>query len=174
TRPSHVSTDTSGLRKNLAAESLTRAQCRSRSGVVPSNARAPSNTQLPSQAACVRGPMIGTLPSCHSPSKKVHVFDSVLCPLIETSFVLLSPAINSPLRDALCFFLAAGRRICHHPADAIRPRATSCPPPPASSTPTVPCSTSTQRSAATVPRRAATPTGFPTSGAPNSSNTPGP
>src|SRR5438876_7569749 len=47
----------------------------SRSGVTPSNARAPSNTIEQSQAAWVRGPMIGTLPSCQSPSKNVQVLD---------------------------------------------------------------------------------------------------
>jgi hypothetical protein len=41
------------------------------------NARAPSNTVEPSQAAWVRGPMIGTLPSCHSPSKKVQVCEKL-------------------------------------------------------------------------------------------------
>jgi len=30
----------------------------------------------PSQAACVRAPMIATLPSCQSPSKNVQVFDT--------------------------------------------------------------------------------------------------
>jgi len=43
----------------------TRGQWRSRSGVTPSKARAPSNTVEPSQSPWVRGPMIGTLPSCH-------------------------------------------------------------------------------------------------------------
>ena len=60
------------------AEALTRAQCRSTSGVVPSNARAPSNTEEPSQIAWVRTPHNGTLPSCHSPSKKVQVFDQAI------------------------------------------------------------------------------------------------
>src|SRR5437879_4694515 len=32
-----------------------------------------------SQAACVRGPMIGTLPSCQSPSRNVQVLDQP-CP----------------------------------------------------------------------------------------------
>src|ERR1700749_2175690 len=54
-----------------------RAQCRSRSGVTPSKARPPSNTEVPSQAAWVRGPMIGTLPSCQSSSKNVRVFDQL-------------------------------------------------------------------------------------------------
>src|SRR3954447_1630040 len=45
------------------------------SGVTPSKARAPSNTDDPSQAACVRGPMMDTLPSCQSPSRKVQVFE---------------------------------------------------------------------------------------------------
>ena len=59
----------------VLAEALTRAQCRSRSGATPSKARAPSNTEEPSQMACVRAPHNGTLPSCQSPSKKVQVFD---------------------------------------------------------------------------------------------------
>ena len=37
------------------ADLLTRAQCRSRSGVTPSKARAPSKTEVPSQAPWVRG-----------------------------------------------------------------------------------------------------------------------
>ena len=57
------------------AERLSRAQCLSRSGVTPSKARAPSNTLVPSQKACVRGPTIGWLPSSHSPSRKVKVCD---------------------------------------------------------------------------------------------------
>ena len=59
----------------VLAEAFTRAKCRSASGVVPSNARAPSNTDDPSQIAWVRTPHNGTLPSCHSPSKNVQVFD---------------------------------------------------------------------------------------------------
>ncbi len=73
--PAHASTDTTGLSSIACADALTRAQCRSRSGVTPSKVRAPSNTEEPSQAACVRAPMIGTLPSCQSPSIKVQVFD---------------------------------------------------------------------------------------------------
>ena len=57
----------------VLAERLTRAQCRSRSGVTPSKARAPSNTLEPSQKAWLRGPRIGLLPSNHSPSRKVWV-----------------------------------------------------------------------------------------------------
>src|SRR5947209_11248915 len=72
-----VSTETVGFKKSFAAESLTRAQWSSRSGVTPSNARAPSNTIEQSQAAWVRGPIIGTLPSCHSPSKNVQVLDQL-------------------------------------------------------------------------------------------------
>src|SRR5437667_3642876 len=74
-----VSTETVGFRKIFVAESLTRAQWSSRSGVTPSKARAPSNTIEQSQAACVRGPMIGTLPSCQSPSRNVQVLDQP-CP----------------------------------------------------------------------------------------------
>jgi hypothetical protein len=42
-------------------------------GLTPSNTRAPSNTIEPSHVACVRGPMIGTLPACQAPSKNVQV-----------------------------------------------------------------------------------------------------
>src|SRR5450432_2632889 len=65
-----------GLRKNVAAEWLTRAQCRSRSGMTPSKARAPSNTIEPSQQAWVRGPMMRTSPACQSSSKNVQVAES--------------------------------------------------------------------------------------------------
>src|SRR3982074_3167184 len=69
------SVETVGLRNSFFAESFTRAQCSSRSGVTPSKARAPSNTTEQSQAACVRGPHIRTLPSCQASSKNVHVLD---------------------------------------------------------------------------------------------------
>src|SRR3984885_10838666 len=78
-----VSVDTTGFRYSFTAESLTRAQWRSRSGVTPSKYRAPSNTMEQSQAACVRGPMIGTLPSCHPSSKYVHVLDQPLPTAID-------------------------------------------------------------------------------------------
>src|SRR5580704_5072930 len=71
----HSSTGTEGFKKSFFAESLTRAQWRSRSGVTPSKALAPSNTIEQSQAACVRGPMMPMLPSCQSFLKYVHVFD---------------------------------------------------------------------------------------------------
>src|SRR5580693_3471954 len=71
--PSQVSVSTMGFSLKLMADWLTRAQWRSRSGVTPSKARAPSNTVEPSQSPWVRGPMIGTLPSCHWPWKNVHV-----------------------------------------------------------------------------------------------------
>src|SRR5579863_2781365 len=92
----HVSTSTVGLRKSFFAESFTRAQCNSRSGVTPSNALAPSNTTEQSHAACEREPMIGTSPSRHSPSKNVQVFDQViptvtLLPLHPVPWVILSP-----------------------------------------------------------------------------------
>ena len=45
------------------------------SGMTPSKARAPSNTEEPSQAACVRGPIIGGLPSSHLPSSHVQVLE---------------------------------------------------------------------------------------------------
>src|SRR5882672_5449365 len=54
------------------------------SGVTPSKCRAPSNTVEASQAPCVRGPMIGTLPSCHLPSKNVSVRDQ-----LATCFLLM-------------------------------------------------------------------------------------
>src|ERR1700686_1329017 len=72
--PIQVSVETVGFRNSFRAESFTRAQWRSRSGVTPSKARAPSNTTEHSHAAWVRGPIIGILPSCHSLSKKVTVF----------------------------------------------------------------------------------------------------
>jgi hypothetical protein len=62
-----------GCKPRVSAERLTRSAWRSRSGVTPSNARAPSNTVEPSQEAWERGPMIGGLPSCHSPSIQVQV-----------------------------------------------------------------------------------------------------
>src|SRR5258708_11734181 len=74
-----VSTETTGLRNSFFAELLARAQCSSRSGHTPSNARAPSKTTEQSHAAWVRGPMIGTLPSCHFSWKKVQVLDQP-CP----------------------------------------------------------------------------------------------
>src|SRR6202451_930767 len=86
TKPRQVGTATSGFKHMLLADSLTRAQWRSRSGVVPSNARAPSNTDVHNHAAWVRGPMIGTLPSCQSSSKKVNVCDQATGRLIESSF----------------------------------------------------------------------------------------
>src|SRR3984885_8205892 len=64
-----------GFNHMVFAELLRRARCRSRSGVRPSKARAPSNTLEPSQKACVRGPTIALLPSNHSPSRKVWVRD---------------------------------------------------------------------------------------------------
>src|SRR5580704_1387927 len=68
------------------ADSLTRAQCKSRSGVTPSKARAPSNTDVHNQAACVRTPMIGRLPSCQSSSKNVSVCDQVTERLMNHPF----------------------------------------------------------------------------------------
>src|SRR5262245_49134793 len=70
-----VSTDWVGFRPNARAEALRRWQWRSRSGVTPSKARAPSNTEEASQKACVRGPATRTLPSCQSPSSHVQVSD---------------------------------------------------------------------------------------------------
>src|SRR6266404_2729269 len=65
------------------AERFKRAQCRSMSGVTPSKWRAPSKTVEASQAPWVRGPMIGTLPSCHSPSKNVSVRDQVATAFLQ-------------------------------------------------------------------------------------------
>src|SRR5215468_1146525 len=75
TRPIIVSTDCVGLRPRARADALRRSQWRSRSGVTPSKARAPSKTEEPSQKACVRGPATKTLPSCQSPSSHVQVAD---------------------------------------------------------------------------------------------------
>ena len=52
----------------LTADRLTRARWRSRSGVTPSKARAPSNTVEPSHMACEVGPINGGLPGSHWPS----------------------------------------------------------------------------------------------------------
>src|SRR5262249_8565753 len=65
------------LRPNVSAECTRRSQWRSRSGVVPSKARAPSNTQEPSHGAWVHGPMISGLPSSHAPSNHVQDVASV-------------------------------------------------------------------------------------------------
>ena len=61
-----------------AADRLMRAKWRSRSGVTPSKARAPSNTAEASHIALLRGPMSSGLPSCQSPSKNVQVLDQGL------------------------------------------------------------------------------------------------
>src|ERR1035438_2446284 len=103
-RLTQVSVETVGLRHNLFAESLTRAQCSSRSGVTLSNARAPSKTTEHNQAAWVRGPMIGTLPSCHLSSKYVQVFDqppptAIASPLEHFDHV--APLLNE-VEDAVC------------------------------------------------------------------------
>jgi hypothetical protein len=39
---------------------------------------APSKTVDPSHAPWVRGPIIGTLPSCQAPSKNVHVWEKLI------------------------------------------------------------------------------------------------
>src|SRR5262245_6520847 len=82
TRSSHCPVGTTAFRNRAPAESFTRAQWRSRSGTTPSKARAPSNTEEPSQAAWVRAPISGTLPSCQSPAKKVQVFDGAAARVI--------------------------------------------------------------------------------------------
>src|SRR5712692_6330526 len=103
TRPSQLSSETSGFKRKCSAESFTRAQCSARSGVTPSKARAPSNTIEPSQAAWVRGPMIGTLPSCQSPSKNVQVLEKVAAitasswkPILVAHVLIGEPASTSP------------------------------------------------------------------------------
>src|SRR3954462_3726041 len=78
TSPIQVCLLTRAFRNSFGAESFTRSQWRSRSGVTPSKARAPSNTEEPSQAAWLRGPKIPILPSCQSHSKKVQVLDQSL------------------------------------------------------------------------------------------------
>src|SRR5712691_8469068 len=100
TRPSHDSAETTGFRNRVVADAFTRAQWRSRSGVTPSNARAPSNTEEPSHAAWVRAPMIGTLPSCQSPSKKVQVLDGAG----GRGIALLQAALR---RKAPAFFISS-------------------------------------------------------------------
>src|SRR5215203_2865790 len=97
TSPIHSSVATVGLRNRVLAEALTLAQCRSRSGAVPSKMRAPSHTEEPSQMAWVRAPHSGTLPSRHSPSKKVQVCDQ--------------SAIGTTLRHA---------RACHQRRPSLR------------------------------------------------------
>src|SRR5271167_1721233 len=96
----HSSVETVGFRKSFLAESLTRAQWSSRSGVTPSKARAPSNTSEQSHAAWVRGPIIGTLPSAHSPSKNVQVLDQPVPSAIKIlhllEFVSLQRAQHDP------------------------------------------------------------------------------
>ena len=66
---------TTGSRPKAVAERFTRAQCASKSGKRPPMRRAPSKTVEASHAPWVRGPMMATLPSCHSPSKKVQVWE---------------------------------------------------------------------------------------------------
>src|SRR5262245_5147919 len=91
----HCSTGTAGVSDSAVAESFTRAQWSFRSGVTPSNARAPSNTDEPSQAAWVRAPMSGTLPSCQSPPKNVHVFDGAGGSVIAR----VPPGVSASLRQ---------------------------------------------------------------------------
>src|SRR5271155_698272 len=95
-----VSTETLGFRKSFFAESFTRAQCKSKSGVTPSNARAPSNTIEHSQAACVRTPMIGVFPSRHWSSKKVQVFDQFVAAAMRT---LLTFFVSGYCEDGIHF-----------------------------------------------------------------------
>src|SRR5579884_874618 len=95
--PSHSSTDTLGLRYMVLAEAFTRAQCWSRSGATPSNTLAPSNTDEPSQMACVRAPHNGTLPSRHCPSKNVQVVDQPSLAAIHVSVGYFRPASHRGL-----------------------------------------------------------------------------
>jgi hypothetical protein len=60
---------TGGFMSRPSAERIDRAQCRSRSGATPSNARAPSNTALASQAALVADVISGTSPVPQVPLK---------------------------------------------------------------------------------------------------------
>src|SRR3569833_4668688 len=107
TRPSHSSVDTSGLKCIVFADAFTRVQCRSRSGATPSNTRAPSNTEEPSQIACVRTPQSGTLPSCHCPSKKVQVCDQSAISAILHGMVSCAHA-GRMLSSGLIFDLCGG------------------------------------------------------------------
>src|ERR1700720_268010 len=103
--PSQVSVSTTGFSLKLTADWLTRAQCRSRSGATPSKARAPSNTVEPSHAACVRGPMIGTLPSCQAPSKKVQVCEKLTGFIISAIIAIHArPGVPSPIPPLLSEF----------------------------------------------------------------------
>src|SRR5277367_3659122 len=111
-----VSTETLGLRNSFLAESLTRAQCSSKSGVTPSKARAPSNTTEQSQAACVREPMIGALPSRHSFSKKVQVFDQFVAAAIP------SAPMPSSLQATLLIESRLGPRVADGGVDGLSER----------------------------------------------------
>ena len=84
----------------VLAEALTRAKCKSASGATPSKARAPSNTEEPSQIACVRTPQSGRLPSCHSPSKKVQVCDQVAAIEYSSLSRHLGKTIRLPVRPS--------------------------------------------------------------------------
>ena len=55
--------------ERAAAERIVRSQCRSRSGVTPSKARAPSNTAAPIQVAWLQAPSSSGLPLSHLPSR---------------------------------------------------------------------------------------------------------
>src|SRR5215216_5753125 len=105
TRSSHLSAETTGFRNRALAESFTRAQWRSRSGVTPSNARAPSNTDEPSHAAWVRAPISGILPSCQSPAKKVQVFDGAGARAMQ-NFQIEQVGQAALRRNAPAFFIS--------------------------------------------------------------------
>src|SRR5579863_3957067 len=96
---SQVSVSTTGLSLKLIADRLTRSQCRSRSGATPSKARAPSNTVEASHAPCVRGPMIGTLPECQSPSKKVKVSEKSTASTVGMEIAIFVLATDSAVDD---------------------------------------------------------------------------
>src|SRR3972149_6761994 len=104
-RPTISSTETPGLRNIVLAEALMRAQCRSRSGATPSNTLAPSNTDDPSQIACVRAPHNGTLPSCQASSKYVQVFDQPCPGVIDF--------LQSPDTIAACAGIVRWRGACN-------------------------------------------------------------
>src|SRR3712207_9015898 len=78
-----------GLRPMVRAERFTRSQCRSRSGATPSNTRAPSKTDDPSQDTWERGPIRGGLPSCQVPLNQFQVCEyQATCLILNRSEVL--------------------------------------------------------------------------------------
>ena len=81
---SRISPAESGERRpSAAAERMARWQCRSRSGVTPSKARAPSKIEAPSQVACDQTFISGGSPMTHFPSIKCQA--------------LMAPMVSSPV-----------------------------------------------------------------------------